>query len=98
MLADHAIINVPLVFALLDHRYADLLQKKLDTHGTQCFLINTGWTGGGYGVGKRMSIKATRACVNSVLDGSINKTKFTADPVRRRRRRRPGAGDGRGVG
>lgn len=70
-------------------RYADLLQKKLDTHGTQCFLINTGWTGGGYGVGKRMSIKATRACVNSVLDGSINKTKFTADPVRAQHRCRP---------
>ncbi|CAN0414623.1 unnamed protein product, partial [Hapterophycus canaliculatus] len=63
-------------------RYADLLQKKLDRHGTQCFLINTGWTGGGYGVGKRMSIKATRACVNAVLDGSINKASFTEDPVR----------------
>ncbi|CAM9379318.1 unnamed protein product [Ascophyllum nodosum] len=61
--------------------YADLLQKKLDKHGTQCFLINTGWTGGGYGVGKRMSIKATRACVDAVLDGSINKTKFNKEPV-----------------
>nr|AIT70089.1 phosphoenolpyruvate carboxykinase [Sargassum horneri] len=61
--------------------YADLLQEKLDKHGTQCFLINTGWTGGGYGVGKRMSIKATRACVDAVLDGSINKTKFTKEPV-----------------
>lgn len=66
-----------------DDRYADLLQKKLDKHSTKCFLINTGWTGGGYGVGKRMSIKATRACVNAVLDGSINKTKFTPDPVRK---------------
>lgn len=62
-------------------RYADLLQKKLDMHGTQCYLINTGWTGGGYGVGKRMSLKETRACVNSVLDGSINDASFTADPV-----------------
>lgn len=64
------------------HRYADLLQKKLDKHGTDCFLINTGWTGGGHGVGKRMSIKATRACVDAVLDGSINETNFTPDPVR----------------
>ncbi|CAN0162722.1 unnamed protein product [Pylaiella littoralis] len=62
-------------------KYADLLQKKLDMHGTQCYLINTGWTGGGYGVGKRMSLKETRACVNSVLDGSINDASFTADPV-----------------
>nr|AIT70078.1 phosphoenolpyruvate carboxykinase [Ishige okamurae] len=62
-------------------KYADLLQKKLDKHQTQCFLINTGWTGGGYGVGKRMSIKATRACVNAVLDGSINKANFTNDEV-----------------
>ncbi|CAN0063027.1 unnamed protein product [Ectocarpus sp. 4 AP-2014] len=61
--------------------YADLLQKKLAKHGTQCYLINTGWTGGGYGVGKRMSIKATRACVDAVLDGSIGKTTFTPDPV-----------------
>lgn len=58
-----------------------MLQKKLDKHGTRCFLVNTGWTGGGYGVGKRMSIKATRACVNAVLDGSINHSKFTTDPV-----------------
>ncbi|CAM9239077.1 unnamed protein product [Ectocarpus sp. 12 AP-2014] len=61
--------------------YADLLQKKLAKHGTQCYLINTGWTGGGYGVGKRMSIKATRACVDAVLDGSIGNTTFTPDPV-----------------
>lgn len=65
----------------LFRRYADLLQKKLAKHGTQCFLINTGWTGGGYGVGKRMSLKATRACVHAVLDGTINKTAFTPDPV-----------------
>jgi len=62
-------------------RYADLLQKKLDRHGTHCFLVNTGWTGGGYGVGKRMSLKDTRACVDSVLNGTINKSSFTTDPV-----------------
>jgi len=62
-------------------RYADLLQKKFDTHGSTAYLVNTGWTGGAYGVGKRMSIKATRACINAILDGSIKNAEFTADPV-----------------
>ena len=39
-------------------------------------LVNTGWSGGSYGVGKRMSIKATRACINAILDGSIAKCEF----------------------
>lgn len=52
-------------------KYADLLKKKLQEHGTQVYLVNTGWSGGAYGVGKRMSIRSTRACINSVLDGSI---------------------------
>lgn len=52
-------------------QYADLLKQKLKDHNTQVYLVNTGWTGGSYGVGHRMSIKATRACINSVLDGSI---------------------------
>ena len=43
--------------------------------------VNTGWTGGAYGVGKRMSIKDTRACIDAILDGSINKCEFETDPV-----------------
>ena len=43
--------------------------------------MNTGWTGGSYGVGKRMSIKATRACINAILDGSINECEFESIPV-----------------
>merc|ERR1711871_299305 len=43
-------------------RYADLLQQKLEEHGSHVFLVNTGWTGGAYGTGSRMSIKGTRAC------------------------------------
>ncbi|CAN0326799.1 unnamed protein product [Discosporangium mesarthrocarpum] len=62
-------------------KYADLLKEKLAKHDSKCFLVNTGWTGGAHGVGKRMSIKATRACVNAVLDGSINSTTFSLDPV-----------------
>lgn len=56
--------------------YAKLLGKKIDKHGVSVYLVNTGWTGGSYGVGKRMSIKATRACVNAILDGSIKQCEF----------------------
>lgn len=56
--------------------YAKLLGEKIDEHGVNVYLVNTGWTGGKYGVGKRMSIKATRRCINAILDGSINKCEF----------------------
>jgi len=56
--------------------YAKLLGEKIDKHGVNVYLVNTGWTGGAYGVGKRMSIKDTRACINAILDGSINESEF----------------------
>ena len=56
--------------------YAKLLGKKIDEHGVNVYLVNTGWTGGEYGVGKRMSIKDTRACINGILNGSINDAEF----------------------
>jgi len=56
--------------------YAKLLGKKIDEHNVNVYLVNTGWTGGGYGVGKRMSIKNTRACINAILDGSIKESEF----------------------
>jgi ATP-dependent phosphoenolpyruvate carboxykinase len=62
-------------------KYADLLKKKLEEHDTQVFLINTGWSGGAYGVGKRMKLAYTRKCVDAVLDGSINNAEFVEDPV-----------------
>ena len=61
--------------------YADLLAKKLEEHGTQAWLVNTGWAGGAYGVGQRMSIKDTRACVNAILDGSAIKAEFEKDEI-----------------
>jgi phosphoenolpyruvate carboxykinase (ATP) len=57
-------------------RYAKILGEKIDEHGVNVFLVNTGWTGGPYGVGKRMSIKDTRACINGILDGSISNSEF----------------------
>ena len=56
--------------------YAKLLGEKMEKHDVNAYLVNTGWVGGGYGVGKRMSIKATRACINAILDGSINHVEF----------------------
>jgi len=56
--------------------YAKLLGEKIDQYKVNVYLVNTGWTGGAYGVGKRMSIKNTRACINAILDGSINECEF----------------------
>jgi len=60
--------------------YAKLLGEKMEKHDVNAYLVNTGWVGGGYGVGKRMSIKATRACINAILDGSINDAEFDQTP------------------
>ncbi|MBZ7954354.1 phosphoenolpyruvate carboxykinase (ATP) [Campylobacter sp. W0018] len=56
--------------------YARLLGEKIDQYSVNVFLVNTGWTGGSYGVGQRMSIKTTRSCINAILDGSINNCEF----------------------
>ncbi|MSP90376.1 MAG: phosphoenolpyruvate carboxykinase (ATP) [Myxococcales bacterium] len=60
--------------------YAELLMKKMTQHGSQAWLISTGWTGGPYGVGKRMSIQHTRTLLNAVLDGSLANVVFRKDP------------------
>lgn len=52
--------------------YGDLLRKKIAEGGVNCWLVNTGWTGGEYGTGHRMPIKATRALLHAALDGSLN--------------------------
>jgi len=61
--------------------YAELLGRKIDQHKVNVYLVNTGWTGGAYGTGSRMSIKNTRACINGILDGSINESEFEVLPV-----------------
>ena len=61
--------------------YAELLGQKIDKHKVNVYLVNTGWTGGPYGIGKRMSIKNTRACINAILDGSIETSEFETLPI-----------------
>jgi phosphoenolpyruvate carboxykinase (ATP) len=62
-------------------KYAELLEKKMRENNADCWLINTGLCGGPYGIGKRMSIKHTRALLNAALDGELAKVKFVQDPV-----------------
>ncbi len=61
--------------------YARLLGERIAKHEVNCWLINTGWSGGPYGVGKRMSIKYTRAMVRAVLNGKLNQVSYTTDPL-----------------
>ena len=59
--------------------YGNLLRDKIAKHGATCWLVNTGWTGGAYGKGSRMPIKATRALLTAALDGSLNDATFRKD-------------------
>jgi phosphoenolpyruvate carboxykinase (ATP) len=59
--------------------YGNLLREKIATHGATCWLVNTGWTGGAYGTGSRMPIKATRALLTAALDGTLAEAKFRKD-------------------
>ena len=61
--------------------YAELLTKKMARYGATCWLLNTGWVGGRYGVGKRISIKYTRAILNAALDGRLDNVEYYTDPV-----------------
>jgi phosphoenolpyruvate carboxykinase (ATP) len=60
--------------------YGKLLQEKILRHGADCWLVNTGWTGGAHGTGSRMPIRATRALLTAALDGSLNGVEFRRDP------------------
>ena len=62
-------------------KYANMLAQKMEKHGAQCWLVNTGWTGGKFGIGKRMSIHHTRALLNTALDGELDKVEFRKDKL-----------------
>jgi phosphoenolpyruvate carboxykinase (ATP) len=61
--------------------YAEILKRKILRYGVNCWLLNTGWVGGPYGVGKRISIRYTRALLNAALDGSLDAVEYYTDPV-----------------
>jgi len=61
--------------------YAELLADRLRKHGSTCWLVNTGWTGGPYGVGSRMRIDVTRALLKAALDGSLAQARMKVDPI-----------------
>jgi phosphoenolpyruvate carboxykinase (ATP) len=60
--------------------YGNLLKERIAKGGVHCWLVNTGWTGGKYGAGSRMPIKATRALLNAALDGSLANVDYRKDP------------------
>jgi phosphoenolpyruvate carboxykinase (ATP) len=60
--------------------YGNLLRELIAAHGVDCWLVNTGWTGGKYGVGRRMPIKVTRTLLTAALDGSLRGASFRTDP------------------
>jgi phosphoenolpyruvate carboxykinase (ATP) len=61
--------------------YAEMLGKKIDQHNVQVFLVNTGWSGGEYGVGSRMNLSYTRAMVQAALEGELTSVETVVDPV-----------------
>jgi phosphoenolpyruvate carboxykinase (ATP) len=67
--------------ALPPTRYADLLAKRVRDHKAKCWLVNTGWSGGAYGVGSRMKIQTTRALIRAALAGQLENVPMKADPV-----------------
>jgi phosphoenolpyruvate carboxykinase (ATP) len=67
--------------ALHPHVYAELLGKKIREHQVSCWLVNTGWTGGPFGVGSRMAIKHTRAMIRAALQGSLDSVAYEREPV-----------------
>ena len=61
--------------------YANMLGQRLETYHTQVWLLNTGWTGGGFGVGQRISLSDTRAMINAVLNNSLNDVPTINHPI-----------------
>jgi phosphoenolpyruvate carboxykinase (ATP) len=63
------------------NKYAELLAAKMKQHGTRVWLVNTGWSGGAYGIGKRIKLANTRAIIDAVHSGALVKAKTQRDPV-----------------
>jgi phosphoenolpyruvate carboxykinase (ATP) len=66
---------------LAPHVYAEMLGEKMEQHQTDVYLVNTGWSGGPYGVGKRMNLPYTRAMVTAALNGSLKDVNYVKDPI-----------------
>ena len=62
-------------------KYAELLGKKMEEHKVNVWLVNTGWSGGAYGVGQRMKLSYTRALITAALNGELSSATFTEHPV-----------------
>ncbi len=60
--------------------YANMLGEKIKKYNVKCWLVNTGWTGGPYGVGHRISIKHTRALLNAALEGKLDNIEYSVEP------------------
>jgi phosphoenolpyruvate carboxykinase (ATP) len=58
-----------------------MLSEKMRQHDVKCFLVNTGWVGGGFGVGERMNLKYTRAMVNSAIAGELDQVTAIPHPI-----------------
>ena len=63
------------------NKYAELLAAKMKQHGARVWLVNTGWSGGAYGIGKRIKLANTRAIVDAIHSGALVKAKTQRDPV-----------------
>jgi phosphoenolpyruvate carboxykinase (ATP) len=63
------------------HVYADLLKRKIERHGASCWLLNTGWVGGPFGIGRRISIEHTRTLLEAALSGALDGVELDTDPV-----------------
>ncbi|MDH3422749.1 MAG: phosphoenolpyruvate carboxykinase (ATP), partial [Gemmatimonadota bacterium] len=61
--------------------YAELLAEKIKKHQATVWLVNTGWTGGSHGVGNRFALKHTRAIIDAILDGTLDKAKYVEDEI-----------------